>query len=108
MITKKSSKMLVKPEPLPISEQPPIAPTSSPASGNTFVIGSQSPPWLSYEESKVLAKHKRGMVGVAFKVKYEQEKNTESFEFCRQAYLKARRYRWWKRLLEFVRQKLHL
>jgi len=40
MITKKSLKMLVKQEPLPISEQPPIAPTSSPASGNTVVVRS--------------------------------------------------------------------
>jgi hypothetical protein len=42
MITKKNSKMLVQPEPLPISEQQSKITTSCPASGNTFVIGSQS------------------------------------------------------------------
>ena len=82
---------------------------SSPNNGNTPVIGSQCPPWLSYEESKVLAKHKIIMLGQAFKVKYEQDKETNvSFLYCRQAYQKARQYRWWKPLLVFVRQKLRL
>ena len=41
------------------SDKTPKVPTSSHACSNTFVIGSQGQQWVCYEESEVMANHKR-------------------------------------------------
>ena len=50
------------------------------------------------------------MIGKKFVVMYDEEgdKINEGFEYARQEYLKYRQTRWVKRLMDFVRKKLHL